>query len=147
MRRQASVWLAELSGLGRAFLDVLKAEWAALTGDLGDAAKLFLKALLLLLVALGLLGWATILLSLALVAFLENYLEPWQAALVVAIGIILTAAALFAWAKVTLDRATPPGAGGSDAGEGPHRLAGGPAGRTRAERPRRRDRRRRDGGQ
>ncbi len=108
MRKRAAAWLTELRDVGRAFLDVLAAEWTALTTDLGHSTRLLTKGVILLVVAAGLLGWATILLSLALVAFLESYLEPWLAALAVAALILLIAALVLAWAMSLLKGATPP---------------------------------------
>jgi hypothetical protein len=106
--RRLSAFVAELSGLGSAFVDVLRAEWATLTADLGASGRLLVRGVVLLCLAAGLVAWSVGLLSLALIAFLERYLEPWAAAAVVGAGLLLIALVIFVVARSVLRRVEPP---------------------------------------
>lgn len=102
MRLGSSVPLAALRSLGRAFVEVLKAEWAALIADLGASGRRLARGLIILGLSIVLLGWVAGLASLALVAYLNLFLEMWQAAVIVAAGLLLIAFVLFLWGKSTL---------------------------------------------
>lgn len=108
MRLGSLGWLSGLGGLGRAFIDVLEAEWSALTADLGRSGRILLRGLAIVVVALVILGWVAGLLSLALIFFLDQYLPTWAAVLIVAAALTLLALALLLWGRSVLDRFEPP---------------------------------------
>ena len=109
MRLGSSAWLTDLAGLGQAFTDVLKAEWAALTDDLSQSGRTLLRGLAIICLAIVMVGWVAGLLSLALVFLLSLYLPTWVAALIVAGALAVLAAALFLWGKAVLGEVRPPG--------------------------------------
>lgn len=108
MRLPTGEWLAALVDIGRAFIDVLKAEWQALTADFGASGRLLARGLLILAVALVLIVWVVILLSLALAAYLETFVERWQAILIVAGGMLVIGVLLLLWGKSVVGRVRKP---------------------------------------
>ena len=102
MKSLFSTWTNVAQALGRAFMDVLHAEVAALQGDLRVSAAQLMKGLGALVVAAVFLVWVVGILSMALAVFLDRYLDLWLAVLLVGGLLLAIAAALFFWAKATL---------------------------------------------
>ena len=108
MSLKSPAWLLPLAAVGRAFIDVLEAEWSALTADLSASARRLLRGLLILCLAMVALGWVLGVISLALISYLHLFLEWWQSAGIVAILLLALSAALFLWAKSILGGIRPP---------------------------------------
>lgn len=111
MIRVAADWLGTIRSLGDSFLEVLRAELDSLRFDLRASAKSLLHGTRLLVVALILVFWMVGSLVFAAVAFLarQNGLSMWQAALMVATGLLLAAMLMYLWARSTFRRVRSPG--------------------------------------
>jgi hypothetical protein len=103
MKSFFSSWKGIAEGLGRAFVDVLHAEVAALQSDLRGSAAQLAKGLAILGVAAIFLIWVIGIVCLALAVFLDRYMDLWIAVLLVGGLLAATAAALLLWAKSTLE--------------------------------------------
>lgn len=102
MKSPFSSWVTIAQALGRAFMDVLHAEVAALQSDLRVSGAHLIKGLTALAVAAVFLVWVVGILGLALAAFLDRYMALWLSISLVGVLFLLIAAALFLWAKSTL---------------------------------------------
>ena len=91
-----SRWLDRVRSLGEALLEVLRAELAALQGDLQRSARHLGTGSLLLAGAAVLAFWSVGLVLFVLVTILAVWLPIWGAALVV-LGIFLAGTALLVW--------------------------------------------------
>jgi hypothetical protein len=89
-------WIDLFRSLGEALLEVLRAELAALQGDLGRSGRHFGVALALFGGAAVLGFWIVGLILFVLVALLNVWLPLWGAALIV-LGIFVLAAAILGW--------------------------------------------------
>lgn len=96
MKARSAGWVDHFRSLGSAFLELLRAELAALGQDMGRSGRTLLRAVLLLLVALFVLFWGLGMVAFVGVEVLALWLPRWGAALTVLGSLLLVALALAA---------------------------------------------------